>query len=111
MIAKILQQPLVASIIFGLVITLLSFIDAKLNSIERSSSFYLRTFLIISVGTLAILYYTNGKDFKKIISLSGGGGGGGGVDYHGHGHGHHHHRSVYPSNGGGSRGNVELPDF
>ena len=113
MITKYFQHPIVASLIFGLTITLLSFIDAKLNDIERSSSFYLRTLVIISLGSLVVLYYTNGKDYKKIISLSGGGEGSGtggeGFVNHGH-HRSSHHRHVYHGSGG-SRGNLELPDF
>ena len=101
-----LSHPVVASVIFGVVMVLLSFIDAKINGVERTRNDYIKLFALVTGGTLAVLYFTG-----KRSSFAQLGGRSEGVNTSSH----HHHRSSRHHIGGGSSGfdtlNAEVPDF
>lgn len=102
-----LSHPVAASVVFGLVMVLLSFIDAKINGVERTRNDYLKLFALVTGGTLVVLYFTGKRgSFAQL--------GGGSIGHHSSSH--RHHRSSYhegSSSGGGGFDtlNAEVPDF
>lgn len=109
--AYYLSHPVAASVVFGLTMVLLSFIDAKVNSVDRTRNDYLKLFALVTGGTLAVLYFVGKRDsFKQL---------GGGVSVNNISEGHHRsHHSSHRSHGhssGGHQGfdslSAEVPDF
>lgn len=98
-----LSHPVAASVVFGLVMVILSFIDAKINSAERTRNDYIKLFALVTGGTLLVLYFTGKRgSFAQL-------GGGGGEGYHSSSH--RHHRSSHHGGGGFDTLNAEVPDF
>lgn len=99
-----LSHPISASIVFGLVMVILSFIDAKVNSVDRTRNDYLKLFVLVTGGTLAVLYFTSKRSsFAQL--------GGADVGHYSSSNRHHHQLS----HSGGSRNfdtlTAEVPDF
>lgn len=103
-----LSHPVAASVIFGAVMVLLSFIDAKINSVDRTRNDYIKLFVLVTGGTLAVLYFTSKR--SSFAQLGGGSNG-----HSSSSHRHHYHRSNHHSSGGDGGGfdtlNAEVPDF
>lgn len=100
--AYYLTHPIAASAIFGLTAVLLSFIDAKVNGVDRTRNDYIKLFVLVVAGTLGVLYLTGKRDsFKQL-----GGGNKSSGHYH-HSSGHHHtgHRTSYEPM------SADVPDF
>lgn len=100
-----MSHPVAASVVFGLVMVILSFIDAKVNSVDRTRNDYIKLFVLVTGGTLAVLYFTSKRE--KFAQLGGSSGGG----YHSSSHHHSHHRSSHHGGGGFDTLDAEVPDF
>lgn len=100
-----LSHPVAASVVFGLVMVILSFIDAKINSVDRTRNDYLKLFVLVTGGTLLVIYFTSKRNsFSQL--------GGGSNDVYKSSHHHHHHRSSHHSRGGGfDTLDADVPDF
>jgi hypothetical protein len=97
-----LSHPVAASVVFGLVMVILSFIDAKINGVDRTRNDYIKLFVLVTGGTLLVIYFTSKRNsFSQL----------GGSSNDGYSS-HHHHRSSHHSRGGGfDTLDVDVPDF
>jgi hypothetical protein len=97
--AYYLAHPVVSSIVFGLTMVILSFIDAKINGVDRTRNDYLKLFILVTCGTLGVLYVTSKREsFKQL----------GGHKLHNH---HYHHSEGNHISRGFENVDVEVPDF